>query len=78
MKDVKIWQPELVLEKYAPQMLLETVANEMDPNLIIIRLGAHMDKTKLLEKNTPISSVRNADIFSVSFRRGTFAKKRDA
>ena len=38
-------------------MLTETVANEMDPNLIIIRLGPPMKKTKLMERSSPISSV---------------------
>lgn len=78
MKNVEIWQPELVLEQYAPQMLLEKVANEMDPNLILIRLGNAMEKEKLLEKSTPISTVQDQDTFIVSFRRAAFEKKRDA
>ena len=40
MNDISIWQPERVIERYAAKMLTEKVANEMDPNLIIIRLGA--------------------------------------
>lgn len=74
MKDVKIWQPERVLEQYTPQMLIEKFANEMDPNLIIVRLGDSLDKTKLLEElSAPISSVKDQDTFAVSFKRGTFA-----
>ena len=57
---MNIWQPELVLEQFAPQMLVEKVANEMDPNLIFIRLGGDsLTKEKLLEKNSPISSVQD-------------------
>ena len=59
-------------------MLLEKVANEMDPNLIIIRLGDSLEKQKLLEKSAPISSVKDQDMFAVSFRRANFEKKRDA
>ena len=60
IKEVNIWQPELVLEQFAPQMLLEKVANEMDPNLIFIRLGGEsLTKEKLLEKNSPIGTVQD-------------------
>lgn len=74
----KIWQPELILDKYAPQMLHETVANEMDPNLVLIRLGPTIDKTKLLDKSIIIGTVAHGDTFSVSFARANFEKKRDA
>ena len=69
IKDVKIWQPELVLEKYAPQMLFEKRANEMDPNLILIRLGNPLTKDNLLDKSAPISTVKDQETFSVSYRR---------
>ena len=78
IKDVKIWQPELVLEKYAPQMLFEKRANEMDPNLILIRLGNPLTKDNLLDKSAPISTVQDQEIFSVSYRRARYEKKRDA
>ena len=60
LKGVNIWQPELVLEQFAPQMLVEKVANEMDPNLIFIRFGGDsLTKEKLLEKNSPIGTVQD-------------------
>ena len=74
MKGIESWQPDLVIAKYAQQMLNETVANEMDPDLIIVRLG----KPIVAEKSQPISSVKDGDAYTVSFHRGDFAKKREA
>lgn len=60
-------------------MLHEIVANEMDPNLVLIRLGHALDKDlQSLDKSSPISSVQHGDTFGVSFRRASFEKKRDA
>lgn len=78
MKDIESFRPDLVLQKYAPQMLVETVANEMDPNLIVLRLGKHMSKEDLLDKSLSIGSVSHGDTFGVSFRRANFGTKREA
>ena len=59
-------------------MIHETAANEMDPNLVLVRLGPTIDKTKLLDKSTIIGTVAHGDTFSVSFARANFEKKRDA
>ena len=59
-------------------MLHETVANEMDPNLIVIRLGPALSKERMSDKSAPVNSVNDGDIFAVSFHRDNFNKKRDA
>ena len=50
----------------------------MDPNLILIRLGNPLTKDNLLDKSAPISTVQDQEIFSVSYRRARYEKKRDA
>ena len=50
-------------------MLFEKRANEMDPNLILIRLGNPLTKDNLLDKSAPISTVKDQETFSVSYRR---------
>ena len=59
-------------------MLFEKRANEMDPNLILIRLGNPLTKDNLLDKSAPISTVQDQETFSVSYRRAQYEKKRDA
>jgi len=58
-------------------MLEETVANEMDPDLIIMRLG---QPTTVSEENKsePISSTKDGETYHLSFHRSDFAKKREA
>ena len=46
--------------------------------MILVRLGPTIDKAKLADKSTIISSVGNGDTFSVAFTRDNFEKKRDA
>ena len=75
---VEIWQPEILLEQFAPSLLMEKVANEMDPDLVLIRLGSAIDKSQLTDKSAPISNVKDQDTFSVSFHRTNFEKKREA
>ena len=57
---------------------MEKVANEMDPDLVLIRLGSAIDKSQLTDKSAPISNVKDQDTFSVSFHRTNFEKKREA
>ena len=78
MKGIEDWQPDQVISKYAPQMLHETVANELDPNLIVIRLGPTLSKERMSDKSSPVNSVNDGDTFAVSFHRNDFSKKRDA
>ena len=59
-------------------MLHETVANEMDPNLIVIRLGPALSKEKMSDRSAPVNSVNDGDVFAVSFHHDNFNKKRDA
>ena len=59
-------------------MLHETVANEMDPNLIVIRLGPPLSKERMSDKSAPVNSVNDGETFALSFHRNDFSKKRDA
>ena len=48
----------------------------MDPNIIVIRLGA--DLIGDVEGSGPLASVKSGDVFAVSFKRANFGHKRDA
>ena len=48
----------------------------MDPNIIIIRLGAELIGE--IDGSGPLSSVTNGDTFAVNFKRADFDHKRDA
>ena len=50
--------------------------NEMDPNIVIIRLGADLDGN--MQGSGPLGSVHDGDVFSVNFKRANFEHKRDA
>ena len=78
LKGVEPWQPDLVISKYASDLLKQTVANEMDPNLVLIRLGDTSQIASETKSSTPITSVQSGDSFFISFHRADYEKKREA
>lgn len=76
LKYFVIWQPETLLKMYPKQFLTEKAANEMDANIIILRLGG--DLIGEVEGSGPLSSVSDGDAFIVNYKRASFENKRDA
>jgi len=66
------------MERFSLQLLIEATATEMDPNLLLIRLGKPLTKEQMSQKSSSIGTLSHGDTFGVSYRRADFAKKREA
>ena len=67
-----LWNIDQFLSKHANDFIREEIANEMDPNLILMRLG------KLESEPTMLSSVQNGDTFFVNFNGKEFSQNSEA
>jgi len=64
-----------LLQTHVASFLTESIANEMDPNIILLRLNS---LTPNSEDSKSISSVSDGEKFMVSFTKKTFNRKREA
>ena len=72
LEGVDTWQIDKLMDKAAPMFLKEEGANEMDPNLILIRLGRPDTSAATTYNSTPISSVKDGQNFIVKYLRKDF------
>lgn len=72
MLNIKNWQLDHLILKGVQMFLIEDSVNEMDPNIILMRLGKIDTDAASITNSTPLTSVNHGDKFMISYLRKDF------